>query len=85
VYDNKDVDMKCPQTMRCIICYGNPILFCNPKTYTRKCLIIYKYNKWNNNIEKICECRDHSIIAKTFEENVNNPLRREVDRQFVKK
>jgi hypothetical protein len=32
VNDNKDVDMKCPQTMRCIICYDNPILFCDLKT-----------------------------------------------------
>ncbi len=27
----------------------------------------------NNNIEKTCEC-NHSIIAKMFEEDVNNPL-----------
>lgn len=32
VNDNKDVDMKCTQTMRCIICYGNPSLSCNLKT-----------------------------------------------------
>jgi len=32
VNDNKDVDLKCPQTMKCIFCYSIPILFCNPKT-----------------------------------------------------
>jgi hypothetical protein len=46
---------------------------------------MYKHNKWNKNIEKICECKDYSIIAKMFEENVSNPLRGKVDRHFVNK
>jgi hypothetical protein len=41
VNDNKDVDVKCPQTMRCILCYSNLVLFCNLKIQTRKGLIIY--------------------------------------------
>ncbi len=46
--NNKDVDVECPQIMRCIICYNNPIFFCNLKIWT---------NKWNNNIKKTCECK----------------------------
>jgi len=41
VNDNKDVDVKCPQTMRYILCYSNLVLFCNLKIQTRKGLIIY--------------------------------------------
>jgi len=43
--NKKDVDVECPQIMRCII---NPILFCN---------LEIRANKWNNNIEKTCECK----------------------------
>jgi hypothetical protein len=36
VNDNKDVDVKCLQTMICILCNNSPILMCNLKTQARK-------------------------------------------------
>jgi hypothetical protein len=41
VNDKKDVDVKCPQTMRCIFCYSSLVLFCNLKTQAKKGLIIH--------------------------------------------
>jgi hypothetical protein len=41
VNDNKPVNVKCFQLMRCIPCYANPILITNAKTQARKCLILY--------------------------------------------
>ncbi len=43
VNDNKPVDVKCFQLMRCNICYANLILIINAKTQTRKCLILYNF------------------------------------------
>ncbi len=64
VNDNKNVDVKCLQTLRCIFCYNSPILFCNPKIQTRKGLIIYNTtNGIINNIEKNVNA-EHFIIAK---------------------
>jgi hypothetical protein len=45
VNDNNDVDMKCPQTMRCIICYDNPIYFV---TYNLKKQIVYVKDEGSN-------------------------------------
>jgi hypothetical protein len=39
--NNKDVDVNYPQIMRCILCYNNQVLFCNPKIQTNKGIIIY--------------------------------------------
>jgi len=41
VNDNKEVNAMASQTMWCILCHNNPILNVNPKTQTRKGLIIY--------------------------------------------
>jgi hypothetical protein len=41
VNDNKLVDVKCSQLMRCIICYVSPISITNAKTQIRKALILY--------------------------------------------
>jgi hypothetical protein len=41
VNNNKDVDVKCSQPMKCILSYKSPILFCNPNTQARKGLIMY--------------------------------------------
>ncbi len=41
VIDNKKVDVKFPQTMRCIICYTSLMLVSNLKTPTRKGFILY--------------------------------------------
>ncbi len=67
-----------------LFCYGNPILFCNPKTYTRKGLIIYKYNKWNNNIEKNVNVETIPLLQKCLKKNVNNPMKREVEQTICK-
>ncbi len=42
-----------------------------------------QYNKWNNDIEKTCECKPF-YYCKMFEKEVKNPLRRKVEKQFAK-
>jgi hypothetical protein len=81
---NKDVDVKCPQTMRCILCYNSPILFCNPKTQARKGLIIYNKTNGIITLKKHVNVND-SIIAKMFEEETNNLVIGKVEKQLVKK
>jgi hypothetical protein len=39
-YDNKSMDVKCFQLMKCILCYANLILISNAKTQARKGLIL---------------------------------------------
>jgi hypothetical protein len=41
VNENKLVDVKCYQLMRCILCYVNMILITHAKTQARKSLILY--------------------------------------------
>jgi hypothetical protein len=73
VKDNKNVDVKHHQTMKCILCYNNIIFICNLKTQARKDLILS--NTINGyNIETTCEC-NHSNV----EEEVKNPLRGKVE------
>ncbi len=40
VNDSKGVDLKCPQMMRCILCYNCLVLVCNPRTQVNKGLIL---------------------------------------------
>jgi len=66
VNDNKPMDVKCFQLMRCIFCYASPILITNAKTQARKGLILY------NNVNGITTLKkhvyvDHYMIAKIFE------------------
>jgi hypothetical protein len=63
VNDNKHVDVKCLQTLRCILCYNTPILFCNPKTQARKGLIIYNTTNGVTTLKKHVNAK-HFIIAK---------------------
>ncbi len=42
VNENKLMDVKCSQLMRCILCYITLVLITNAKTQARKCLIFYK-------------------------------------------
>jgi len=63
VNDNKNVDVKCLQTLRCIFCYNSPILFCNPKTQARKGLIIYNTTNGITTLKKHVNAK-HFIIAK---------------------
>ncbi len=58
-----------------IFCYISPILFCNPKIQARKGLIIYNMTNGITTLKKHVDA-NHSIIAKMFEEEIENPLRR---------
>jgi hypothetical protein len=63
VNDNKNVDLKCLQTLRCILCYNSPILFCNLKTQARKGLIIYNTTNEITTLKKHVNAK-YFIIAK---------------------
>jgi Cu2+-containing amine oxidase len=67
VNHKKNADVKCPQTMRCILCYNSLVWFCNLKTQAKKNLIIYKFI--TNEIITLQEHvnANHFIIAKMFE------------------
>jgi hypothetical protein len=41
VCDNKLMDVKCFQLMKCIFCYASSILITNAKTQAKKGLILY--------------------------------------------
>jgi hypothetical protein len=82
VNDNKDVNVKCPQTMRCILCYSSPILFCNFKTQARKHLILNDITNGITSLKKHVNV-DHSIKAKMFEEEMNSPLRGKEDKIHI--
>ncbi len=70
VNHKKNANVKCPHTMKCIICYSSLIIY-----YTTNEIIILK-KPLNAN---------HFIIAKMFEKEVNNPLKGEVEKQLAKK
>ncbi len=69
-YDNKPMDVKCFQLMRCIFCYANLILISNAKTQARKGLMLY--NSANGIIAfKKKVYANHCMIAKIFKEIKN--------------
>jgi hypothetical protein len=70
VNDNKDVDVKCPQTMRCILCYNSFVLFCNLKTQAKNGLIIYNTTNGITTLKKHVNI-DQIIIAIFVEGEVN--------------
>jgi hypothetical protein len=41
VNDNKDVDVKCLQTMKYTFCYNSLLLVCNPKIQKKKSFFLY--------------------------------------------
>ncbi len=73
VNNNKDVDVNYLQTMWCILCYNNQVLFCNPKIQANKGLIKDNITNGITSLENHVNA-DHFIIAKFFEEKVNSPL-----------
>jgi len=84
VNDKKDVDVKCPQSMKCILCYSNLVLFFNFKTQAKKGLIIH--NTTNGIITLKNQVNvDHSIIVKIFEKELNSQLKGKVEKQLAKK
>jgi hypothetical protein len=53
VNNSNDVDVKCSQTMKCILCYKSSILFCNFKTQTKKSLIMYNTTNGITTLKKM--------------------------------
>ncbi len=84
VNDNKNVDVKCLQTMKYIFCYNSPLLVCNPKTRERENFVMYNKTNGIATLKKH-ENADHFIIAKMFGEEMNSLLREEVEKQLAKK
>jgi hypothetical protein len=64
--DNKNVDLKCLQTMKCFqVCYNILVLFCNHKIRTRKGPILYNTTNGITTLKKHVNV-NHYIIAKMF-------------------
>ncbi len=82
--DKKDADVKCPQSMKCIICNNNLVLFFNFKTQAKKGLIIHNTTNGIITLKNHVNA-DHSIIVKIFEEELNSPLKGKVEKQLAKK
>jgi hypothetical protein len=72
-----------PQTMWCILCHNNPILNVNPKTQTRKGLIVYNSSNGIMALRKQINSYHLNIFLK-FEKKINCPLR-EDEKQPAKK
>jgi len=81
---NKPMDVKCFQLMRCIFCYASPILITNAKTQARKGLILYNSVNGITTLKKHVYV-DHYMIAKIFEEEINNLLNKPYGRQLARK
>jgi hypothetical protein len=65
--------------MKCVFCYNSLVSFCNLEIQARKYVIIY------NTTNRIITSKEHVnanhfIVAKMFEEEIYNPLRKEVER-----
>ncbi len=58
-------------------------MFCNPKTQTNKGLISYNTTNGITSLKKHVKV-NYFIIAKMFENEVNNPLRGELEKQIAK-
>jgi hypothetical protein len=84
VNDGKKVEVRSCQIMKCILCYDNAINIINPKTKNKKGLIIY-YKTYGIIVLKKHVSAYHSIIAKKFEEEINNEITKNVERQLTKK
>jgi hypothetical protein len=66
VNDNKPVDGKVPQIMRChLYCYKTHVLY-NPRTKLRKGLISYYKTMGISSLEKHVDA-EHCLLAKTLE------------------
>ncbi len=84
VNDNKPVDGKVPQVMRChLYCYKTVVLY-NLRTKLRKGLISYYKTIGISSLEKHVDA-EHGLLAKKLDEEVNNAVRIEVERQPTKK
>jgi hypothetical protein len=59
-------------------------LFCNHKIQTKKGLILYNTTNGITSLKKHVKV-NYSIIAKMFENEVNNPLKGELQKQIAKR
>ncbi len=64
--------------MKCIFCYINPMLVSNLKTQARKGLILYNISNGLTTSRKHVVLY-HLKIAKMFKEEVNNPIRKDLE------
>jgi uncharacterized protein (UPF0333 family) len=82
--DGKKVEVGYRQVMKCIVCYDNVINILNPITKKHKGLITY-YKTYGIIVLNKHGNAFHSIIAKKFEEEINNEITKNVERQPKKK
>jgi len=82
VNDNKSMDVKCFELMRCNVYYANLILIINAKTQTRKCLILYNFTNEINALKNVYV--DHDVIEKIFKEETNNLSKEPFDKNLQK-
>jgi hypothetical protein len=73
VSDNKKIDGENLKIMICILCYNILMIVINPKTQTRRSISYYKTNGIIT-LRKHVDAK-HFIIAKKFEEEVNNLMK----------
>ncbi len=78
------MDVKCSQLMRCILCYVNPVLITNAKTQAREGLILYSTANGIIALKKHVYA-NHWMIAKIFEKEVKNLLKKPHERKLTKK
>ncbi len=83
VNDNKLVDGKIFQVIRCHLCYKTHVLY-NPRTKLRKGLISYYKINGISTLKKHVGV-EHNLLAKKLNEEVNNSLRSQVEKQLAKK
>jgi hypothetical protein len=84
VNDGKEVEATSHQVMRCILCYDNVVNILNARIKERKGLITC-YKTYDIIVIKKHVDVDHFIIAKKFEEEINNEIIESVEREPTKK
>ncbi len=82
--DGKEVEVASHKVMTCILCYDDAINIPNPKTKERKGLITCYKTYGINNFKKHVNA-NHFIIAKFFEEEINNEIIGSVEKHMQRK
>jgi hypothetical protein len=85
VNDGKEVEVASHQVMRCILYYDNVVNIPYPRMKERKGLITYYKTYVILIVLKKHVNPNHFIIAKRFEEKINNEIIGNVERQLAKK
>jgi hypothetical protein len=84
VNDGKEVEATSHKVMRCILRYNNAINIPNPRSKEKKGLITCYKTYGIIDLKKHIDA-NHFIIAKKFEEEINNEIIGSVERQLAKK